>query len=61
MPHPLPYHVPDAATISAMTPKRTHEVRYHAPPPMLPLHDHSDHRRETAILAEVDSGYPWND
>ncbi|WP_448191781.1 hypothetical protein [Azospirillum sp. sgz301742] len=61
MPRPLPFHVPDAATISAMTPKRGHEVRYHAPSPMLPLHDHSDARRETAILAEVDSGYPWND
>lgn len=61
MPRPLPFHVPDAATINAVTPKRSHEVRYHAPSPMLPLHDQSDARRETAILAEVDSGYPWKD
>ncbi|PWC52951.1 hypothetical protein [Azospirillum sp. TSO22-1] len=61
MPRPLPPYVPDAATIGAMTPRHTHEAHLHAPSPTLPLHDHTDWRRETAILAEVDSGYPWND
>lgn len=63
MSRPLPFHVPDAATIAAVAAARarTEDVSLHAPPPMLPLHDHSDWRRETAILAEVDSGYPWND
>ena len=60
MSRPLPLHVPHAATIRAMAPKRGQETRCHAPP-TLPLHDASDARRETAILAEVDSGYPWND
>ena len=55
-----PAYVPDAATIHAMSPQHTAEA-YHAPAPTLPLHDSSDWRRETAILAEVDSGYPWND
>ncbi|HYG85350.1 MAG TPA: hypothetical protein VD978_03750 [Azospirillum sp.] len=63
MSRPLPFHVPDAATIAAMatTRARTDEAGLYAPSPMLPLHDDTDARRETAILAEVDSGYPWND
>lgn len=56
----VPAYVPDAATIHAMSPAHAQDA-YHAPSPTLPLHDHSDWRRETAILAEVDSGYPWND